>query len=140
MLLVTRREVFNSGSGLYLPHGQTDWTVAQLETVRFFLIEFAVNYRAKFGDEVKPHTMKFYITSLQRAFRDVWGYDLKLLTGFVFDCPKNVLMSVLNTRFSLQHAAGARTTRHNHLSIEDLKKLFRSDLCSRATPSGFLVA
>lgn len=137
-LSVTRREVFKADTGTHLPHGHSNWTEKQLKNVRFYLIEF-VNYRSvKGGEPVKPQTMKYYITGLQRAFADEWGYELKLLAGPVFACPKEGLMPVLNNKFSSQQADGARTESHNHLSIDDIRKLFQSELCSRNTPNGFL--
>lgn len=73
-----------------------------------------------------------------KTFQGCLGIRPEAFNWSGFARTKNGLMSALNNRFILQQAAGARTTNQKHLSIEDLNKLFRSDLYSRTTTSGFL--
>ena len=89
-LLETRKAVFPNGEHGHLPNGHTDWTAQQLETVRYNLIEFSVNYRSTSGEEVKATTMKGYILGLQRDFKSEWGYDLKLLEGRILTAHRRV--------------------------------------------------
>lgn len=136
-ILETRKAVFPDCNYSHIPAHHTAWTTQQLKTVRFHLIEFAVNYRSKSGEEVKPITMRGYILGLQRAFKYEWGYDLKLLEGDVFNCPAEGLMAVLDNKFSLQQSTGVVAESHNVLSKEDVIKLYESPLLDRDTPLGF---
>ena len=76
------------------PNGYEDWTPAQLKRIRFFLIEFTVNYRSeKSKSAVKPSNMKGYILGIQRFFSHEWGYNISFLEGPIFNCPKEGLFS-----------------------------------------------
>ena len=135
----TRCNVFPDEEGrTFLPPGFSSWTSAQSERIRYFLIEFDVNYRsAKTNSEVKPSSMKSYLLGIQRGFSAVWGYKLNILEGPVFNSPQEGLTAVIDNKFSLQQASGLFTERHNVLSKEDLLLLYGSPLLSRDTPKSF---
>ena len=69
-VVIAKEVLFSDGNGSVFPNGYEDCTPAQLKGVRFFLIEFAVNYTSeKSKSAVKPSTMKDYILGIQRFFR-----------------------------------------------------------------------
>ena len=135
----TRCNVFPDEEGrTFLPPGFSSWTSAQLERIRYFLIEFVVNYRsAKRNSEVKPSSMKSYLLGIQRGFSAIWGYKLKMLEGPVFNSPQEVLTAVIDNNFRLQQASGVFTESHNVLSKDDLLLLYGSPLLSRDTLKSF---
>ena len=137
-LHTVKKLLFTDHRGSVLPNGFENWCANQLKRIRFFLIEFAVNYRSeKETQEVRPSTMKGYILGIQCFFRHEWGFKLSLLEGPVFNRPKEGLMAVLDNRFSAQQSDGMRTNSHNTLSTEDLHLLYGSQHLSRDTPQGF---
>ena len=98
------KEVLSSdGNGSVFPNDYEDWTPALSKRIRFFLMEFAVNYRSeKSKSAVKPSTMEGYILRTQRLFSHERGYKLSFLEGPIFNCPKEGLLAVLDNRFSEQ--------------------------------------
>ena len=111
----------------------------QLKRIRHFLIEFVVNYRSsKTASEVNLSSMKAYILGIQRAFATIWGYNLKILEGPIFNCPNEGLLAVIDNRFSFQQADGIFTESHTVLSHEDLEKLYKSPDLARDRPKSFL--
>lgn len=73
-LLMVKQLLFTDHQGLVLPNGFDSWSSDKLKRIRFFLIEFAVNYRSeKETQEVRPSTMKGYILEIQRFLSSGMG-------------------------------------------------------------------
>ena len=106
-----------------------------MEHVQYFLIEFAVNYRKKNGEETAPSSMKGYIFGIQRYFSTNWGYKLTLTSGRVFGCTKKGLYCVLDNLFADQQSRGMTPESHNVLSSRDITTLFKSEDLSYKTPT-----
>lgn len=83
-----------------------------------------------------PATMKSYVLGLQRAFKQVWGYELSLLKGPIFDCQSDGLVNVIDNHFSDQQSRGLVTKSHNVMSVNDIKKLYSSDKLSTEHSKG----
>lgn len=129
--------MFPSVDGGFLPAGTTDFLAPQLEHVRDILIEFVTNYRhTKTGAELKCTTIKTYITSIQRAFKQDWGYNISLLSGPVFDCPRNGLLSVLDNKIRELQRSGDHVVSHTVLSRDEVIYLFQSESLSTETAIG----
>jgi len=119
---------------LTVPEGQKHPEPAGLYLVRYFLIEFVVLYRGNGEAAVKPGTMKGYVIGLLMAIRS-WGYAINLMTDSIFSDTKHGLLPVLNNWVSKQQAEGVFLQNHNEVSLDDVKKIFGSPLCSLQPPS-----
>lgn len=70
-----------------------------MEHVRYYMIEFAANCKnAKTGGSTAASTINTYILSVQRAFKSERGYNLKLLSGPIFNCLKQGFFSALDKK------------------------------------------
>lgn len=79
-LLILRRTLFPDGKGEYIPKGYNVCTIDQLRNVGKYVKEFSVKYRSERNNEtIFSSSMKGYIISISRFFKDSWGYDLKLI-------------------------------------------------------------
>ena len=91
-----------------------------MKHVRHYMIKCAANYKnAKTWESIAASTLKTYILSVQRAFKSEWGYDLKPLTGPIFNCPKKGLFCALDKKVREQQRCGDHVGQ-NLLSREDL--------------------
>lgn len=120
------------------PSGCSEWSDDCLKMLRFFFIEFCVNYRQiASGGEVMPSTMKGYIIGLYRFFKIECGYELSLLQGPMFNCKTEGLVAVMNSWISEQQARGMNTRNHNVLSPRDIRMLYASDHLDAKKSEGF---
>ena len=130
--------LFPNGSGGHMPHGTEEFSMALMIQLRDVLIEFATSYRnTRTGEDLKASTLKNYVTNIQRAFKNDWGYDINLLSGPVFDCPRAGLVSVLDNKVRELQRNGDMVLSHNVLSKEEVVKLYKSPSLSRDTSAGF---
>lgn len=133
-----RAFMFSDGTGSFVKGRTSSFSVATQIQVRDVLIEFVTRYRnTRTGADIKPSTLKNYITSIQRAFNHMWGYELHLLSGPIFDCPDAGLVSVLDNKAREQQRLGGFTESHNVLSREEVVALFKSPSLCKQTPVGF---
>ena len=82
--------------------------------------------------------MKGYIAGIQRFLDRSWKYNgINLWNGPIFNDAHNKLVVVMDNLFAKKQAAGAIVRSHNHLSREDLKKLYTSESLRRDRPGTF---
>lgn len=126
-MLYGRQYPFPDSNGGFLPYGYNKWIDEQRIHVHFNLIEFIANVKnTKNGVEIMPTKMKRYILGIQRGFNQQWGYDHKLLSGKVFNCPNTGLASVLNNKARRLQDKRNHTQHFNVFSKEELLLLFNS--------------
>lgn len=75
---------------------------------------------------------------IQRGFKDLWGYDLKLLSGPVFKHPKTGFYNVIYNNIREQGANGGTPRKHNYLTQRDLEKLSVPQVYQKRTVLGML--
>lgn len=63
---------------------------------------------------------KNYTIGLQRAFKKVWEYDLKLLSDKVFGCPLEGLLAVVDNRAHLLQRQERHPVSHNIFSADNV--------------------
>ena len=98
-----RAFMFPGESGGFMPGGASEFSTACLIRVRDVMIEFVTSHRnTRTGAEIKPTTLNNYITSIQRAFKQDWGYYIDLMKGPIFDCPREGLLSALDNKIREQ--------------------------------------
>lgn len=66
-----------------------------------------------------------------------WGYDIKILSGRIFACPKEGLFAVIDNRCRRLQSSGMHSQQHNVFSRDDLIELYKSKSLSKDTPTGF---
>lgn len=93
---------------------------------------------AENGDEYSASSFKTCLSGIQRGFKEVWGYDLKLLRGPVFRHPKTGLYNVIENKIREQQTKGKTPKEHNYLPESDLIKLLESPELSKANGRTFL--
>lgn len=90
---------YSDSNGGFLSHGYNKRTDEQIVHVRYSFIVFVASViNNQTGDEIIPTTMKSYILGFQRLFNQQWSYDLKVLSGKIFNCPNSDLTSVLDNK------------------------------------------
>lgn len=67
----------------------------------------------------------------------MWDYDIHLLYGPVFNCPKQGLMEMIDNKIRSLQSKRMHTESHNTVSQDDLFRLFRSQSLSKKTAPGF---
>lgn len=74
---------------------------------------------------------------IQRAFYDIWRFQLKLLKGRGFSCRKEGLVSFLDNRKRKRQIIRCKTKIHNVLSTSVLATLYNSKSRAKDSSKGY---
>lgn len=121
-----------------LPPNGDEWPRERLNRLNNILIKFVVHYRKSDGKEIKPTSLKNYISGFQRGFQTQWDYDIKVMSGPLFNHVKAGVMSVIDNKIRQMQSLGVVKRSHNILTTEDIQKLYDSKLLSIESPKGFI--
>lgn len=103
---------------------QHNSTKNDLKQEQRYLIKFVSDMCIAGGKYFKPTKIKNFILSIQQYFSNMWNKFLKLITGSVFACKFEGLMSMLDNKFRELQAKSLHTSSHNVMCTFDLEELF----------------
>lgn len=129
---------FSDGNGTFLPSGYSNWSLHQLERIKYLLMEYITHGRKCNGDEFGENTFKSYILGVARGFKQSWGYNLDLFKGPVFGNMKDGLSKAVNCRARQIQAKGNHSVSHNVFCKDDIIQLYNSNSLSTNHAQGFL--
>lgn len=125
--------------GTLLDRNVQTWPRERLYRLNNILIKWILSLKnTRTGKDLKPKTYKNYIAGLQRAFKEVWNYDIKLLDAPVFKDPKVGVYTVIDNKIREVQANGTTVDSANILTFNDIERLYSSPYLGKSTAKGFL--